>query len=134
MVTFGGAVVADTRRAIRVLETSHPPNWYFPVADVRMSVLLESETKPTVCEWKGVASYFDVLDPDGRLAPAAAWTYEAPQDGLAEIAGWLSFMPGSLECELDGEPVLPQDGGFYGGWITDDVVGPFKGGPGTLGW
>lgn len=134
MVSFGGALVADSRRAIRVLETSHPPNWYFPVDDVRTAALLESDMRPSVCEWKGVATYFDVLAPDGRLALAAAWTYEAPNADFTQITGHLSFMPGSVQCELDGEPVLPQDGGFYGGWITDDVVGPFKGGPGTLGW
>ena len=133
-VAFAGRPVADTRRAIRVLETSHPPTWYLPPEDLDGSALRLSAARPTVCEWKGVATYLDLLGPHGETGQAGGWRYDEPSDGFEAIAGYLSFMPAIAECRIDGVLVRPQDGGFYGGWITDDVVGPFKGGPGTLGW
>jgi uncharacterized protein (DUF427 family) len=121
--------VADTAAAYRVLETSHPPTWYVPRSDVTPGALTPSRTPSTWCEWKGAATYWDVA---GHVA--AAWSYEHPTGGFGEIAGCLAFSPALLRCEVDGELVRPQPGGFYAGWITDDVVGPFKGGPGTRGW
>jgi uncharacterized protein (DUF427 family) len=124
-----GTVVADSRRAYRVLETSHPPTWYLPREDVAPDAVTRSRTGSTWCEWKGAATYWDVLGIE-----AAAWSYESPSPGFEAITGHLAFAPAKVSCEIDGELVRPQAGGFYGGWITDDVVGPFKGGPGTWGW
>ena len=122
--------MADSQRAWRVLETSHPPGIYVPAADVRMELLDLVPGRRTVCEFKGEARYYDVC---GR--PAAAWAYDDPRPGYEAIAGHLSFYPGRVdECRLDDEVVVAQEGGFYGGWITRDIRGPFKGGPGTFGW
>ena len=117
------------RDAYRVLETSHPPTWYLPRDSVSDGVLERSAAASTWCEWKGAATYWDVLG-----LTAAAWSYETPSPGYEAIAGYVTFYPARLACSIDGEPVRPQEGGFYGGWITSDVVGPFKGAPGTLGW
>ncbi len=133
VVRAGGILVAETTRAWRVLETSHPPTWYVPRADVVEGVLQPSRTRSTFCEWKGAATYWDVVTPDGVL-PGVVWSYEDPTPGFEAIAGAITGYPAKLECTVDGERVLPQDGGFYGGWITADVVGPFKGGPGSWGW
>ena len=124
-----GPVVADSRGAYRVLETSHPPTWYLPRADMTPDAITRSRTGATWCEWKGAATYWDVLGIE-----AAAWSYESPSPGFETIAGYVAFAPAKVCCEVDGERVRPQAGGFYGGWITSDVVGPFKGGPGTWGW
>jgi uncharacterized protein (DUF427 family) len=133
VVRLGTTVIADSRRAWRILETSHPPGWYVPREDVDAGAATPSRATSTVCEWKGEATYWDVRA-GGTVRRAAAWSYEQPTARFALIAGALAFMPADLSCEVDGERVRPQDGGFYGGWITSDVVGPFKGGPGTLGW
>jgi uncharacterized protein (DUF427 family) len=133
-VTLGGQTLADTRAAWRVLETSHPPTWYLPPADVADGVLTRSDARSTFCEWKGAATYWDVRVADGRLLEAAAWSYERPTAGFAPITDHLAFSPARLECWVDDEHARPQEGGFYAGWITDDVVGPFKGGAGTVGW
>lgn len=133
-VRFGPLVIADSGSAWRVLETSHPPNWYVPIADIDRHHLRPSAARSTLCEWKGAATYWDVIGADGEIAEAAGWSYERPTPRFAPITGFLAFMPGRLECSVDGEPVVPQAGGFYGGWITGDVVGPFKGEPGTWGW
>jgi uncharacterized protein (DUF427 family) len=133
-VSLGELVIADTRRAWRVLETSHPPTWYLPPDDVTDGVLVRSDARSTFCEWKGAATYWDLLLPEGRRLPAAAWCYQSPVAEYAAITGYFSFAPSRLVCAVDGERARPQEGGFYAGWITDDVVGPFKGGPGTLGW
>lgn len=134
VVRLDDTVIADTRAAWRVLETSHPPTWYLPLVDVSVGALRTSAARPTVCEWKGVATYWDVLA-EGRVPlAAAAWSYQRPSTAFAAIAGHVAFSPARLRCEVDGEQVRPQEGGFYAGWITDDVVGPFKGGPGTTGW
>ena len=132
-VIVDGVVIADTRRALRVLETSHPPAWYLPAEDVRMD-LLRPTSRHTVCEYKGQASYFDITA-GGRARRDAAWTYPRPLPGFEALAGYLSFYPGRVdEAWVDEHRVMPQAGDFYGGWITPDVRGPFKGGPGTRGW
>jgi uncharacterized protein (DUF427 family) len=131
-VQLDGTVVAESDRAVRVLETASPPTIYLPPDEVRTD-LLETGSGHTVCEWKGSASYFDVVT-DGARAPGAAWAYEDPKDAYAELRGWLSFYPRLIECYLDTERVRPQAGEFYGGWVTDEIAGPHKGEPGTEGW
>ncbi|MFN3429915.1 MAG: DUF427 domain-containing protein [Candidatus Sericytochromatia bacterium] len=132
-VVLNGRTIADTRRAVRVLETSHPPVWYVPRADVVRDALAPN-LRSSVCEFKGVASYFDVVA-GGRRELAAAWSYERPAPGYEALAGHIAFYPGRMEaCFVDDEPVTAQPGDFYGGWITRDIVGPFKGGPGSVGW
>jgi uncharacterized protein (DUF427 family) len=126
-VVLGGETVADTEGALRVLETTHPPTLYLPTADVRMD-LLEPVGRRTVCEFKGVARYFDVVA-GGRRAAAAAWSYPAPVEGYEALAGRVAFYPGPMDaCYLGDDRVQAQPGDFYGGWITADVVGPFKSG------
>ncbi len=132
-VIVDGVVVADTTRALRVLETSHPPAWYLPPEDIRMD-LVERSGRTSWCEFKGQATYRS-LRVGSRVVRDAAWVYERPAPGYEAIAGHLAFYPGRVdECWVDDERVVPQAGDFYGGWITTDVTGPFKGGPGTIGW
>jgi uncharacterized protein (DUF427 family) len=132
-VEFAGEVIAETSRGLRVLETSHPPAYYFPREDVRMD-LLEPAVGTTFCEFKGEASYFAVVV-GKRIARKAAWTYESPSPGYEELAGRICFYASRVDaCYVGDEQVTPQEGDFYGGWITSDVVGPFKGGLGTMGW
>lgn len=132
-VVFNGVVIAETERAKRVLETSHPPVYYFPPEDVQMACLKEARGS-SWCEYKGRASYYDVVV-DEREAGRAAWTYHEPSEEYGSIQDHVAFYPEAMDgCYVDGERVRPQPGGFYGGWITDDVVGPFKGSPGTAGW
>lgn len=134
-VEFGGDLIAETRAAYRVLETSHPPTWYLPPGDVVAGKLQRSRARSTMCEWKGAARYWDVVGPDGAvLAEAAAWSYPTPTPRFVPITDYVAFRPEVFDCSVDGERVRAQAGGFYGGWITDDVVGPFKGEPGTWGW
>ena len=148
VVRAGSYIIADTRRAVRVLETASPPTYYLPPADMVRSAVDESAADgsdvdralivPTsgisMCEWKGAASYWTVLLPDGTRLEAVGWSYLRPHSAFASIAGWLSFYPARLHCEVDGERVRPQPGGFYGGWLTDEIVGPVKGDPGTGHW
>ena len=132
-VVFGGIVIAESRQAARVLETSHPPVFYIPPSDIRLEHLTLT-TRSSFCEWKGSASYCDVHVGE-KLARDAAWTYRAPTEAFVTIRDWVAFYPGRMdECTVDGEVVLPQPGGFYGGWITSELEGPFKGDPGTHGW
>lgn len=132
-VVFAGQVLAESRRAFRLLETSHPPNIYVPPEDVDFRWLEPSPTR-TFCEWKGEARYLSAVVGDRRVEDVA-WYYPNPAAGYAELAGYVSFYPGRLDaCYLDEERVKPQEGHFYGGWITSEVVGPFKGGPGSMGW
>jgi uncharacterized protein (DUF427 family) len=132
-VIFNGELLAETYRAKRVLETSHPPVYYFPPEDIKMECLKPSEGR-SWCEWKGQASYFDVVIRD-KLAKQAAWTYVKPTPSFKEIKDHVAFYPWSMDkCFVDGELVRPQPGNFYGGWITNDILGPFKGEPGTSGW
>jgi uncharacterized protein (DUF427 family) len=128
-VVHAGRVVADTRRSVRVLETSQPPAFYLPPADVDLSRLTRTSGS-TWCEWKGAATYWQ-LDEE----PEVAWSYAAPTSGFVAITDHLAFYAQKVdECWVDDEQVQPNPGNFYGGWITSHVVGPFKGGPGTLGW
>lgn len=134
IVRLDGVELARTTRAYRVLETSHPPTWYLPQDDIDMSRVHRSDARGTICEWKGAARYWDVSRADGSVMTAVGWSYPDPNSGFEAITDHLSFYPALLECEIDGETVRPQEGGFYGGWVTDEIVGPFKGAPGTLGW
>lgn len=132
-VTFNGVVIADTRRAKRVLETSHPPVYYIPPEDIRLE-FLERTGRGSSCEWKGRAGYYSVTVGD-RTVLEAAWFYPEPTPPFSAIKDYVAFYPQHMEsCTVDGELVQPQPGGFYGGWITRDIVGPFKGEPGTWGW
>lgn len=132
-VIFNGEVVAETTRALRVLETSHPPSYYIPPADIRMEWLSPAAGR-SVCEYKGVARYWS-LTVGGRSADSAAWSYPNPLPGFEAIRDHLSFYAGRVDaCYVDEERVQPQAGDFYGGWITSDLVGPFKGAPGTWLW
>ena len=132
-VVLDGEVIADTTRAFRVLETSHPPNYYFPPDDVSAGAL-ERTAGASFCEFKGRAHYFDVRGGE-RVEREAAWGYDTPSPAFEAITGYVAFYASRMdECYVDDELVTPQPGGFYGGWITADVVGPFKGGPGTRGW
>ena len=131
-VRHKGIIVVDTREAVRVLETSHPPVYYVPRAEVAADLRLSGHR--TVCEFKGVASYWDLVVGD-TVVPRAAWSYETPSPGYEILAGRPAFYPSTMdECTVDGEPVTPQPGDFYGGWLTADITGPFKGPPGTQTW
>jgi uncharacterized protein (DUF427 family) len=132
-VEFGGQTIADSTRAYRVLETSHPPVFCLPEEDVRTDLLVAVRGR-TMCEFKGQAKYFDVVVGD-RRAERAVWTYPDPTLAFAAIQDCFSFYPSKMDaCWVDGERVQPQEGDFYGGWITSAIVGPFKGGAGTWGW
>jgi uncharacterized protein (DUF427 family) len=132
-VILGGVVIADTRAALRILETSHPPTYYLPVADF-LPGSLRPASGSSYCEWKGVASYVDLLGGD-RVAPAAGWFYPTPARAYAALRDHIAVYPRAVDrCTVDGEVVRPQPGDFYGGWVTDRVVGPFKGEPGTRFW
>ncbi|MHB8671160.1 MAG: DUF427 domain-containing protein [Acidimicrobiales bacterium] len=132
-VVFGGATIVDTHRALRVLETSHPPVIYVPRTEVAPGVLVLG-TATTWCEYKGTATYLSV-QVDEATARDAAWTYEVPRPPYGALAGHVAFHPGRMDaCLLDDEQVQAQPGDFYGGWITASVLGPFKGAPGTAGW
>jgi uncharacterized protein (DUF427 family) len=130
VVELDGQVLADTRRSQRVLETSHPPVYYIPAADVRTERLRPTARRSTWCEFKGAARYYDAGD-----RAAIAWSYPSPSPGYEAIAGHYAFYPGRVDrATVDGEQVKAQSGDLYGGWITSAVTGPFKGGPGTTGW
>jgi uncharacterized protein (DUF427 family) len=127
-------VLADSTLALRVLETSHPPTIYIPPADVRLGLLTASDAGATWCEFKGDARYLDAIVA-GRQARTVAWSYAAPTAGYEALQDHVAFYPGRVDAAwLDDERVQAQPGDFYGGWITDDLVGPFKGPPGTRGW
>lgn len=134
-IICGGRTVVDTRDAVRVLETSHPPTWYVPMAALEGARLVPTRRR-SWCEFKGRAAYWDIaLDGDAGQCAEAAWSYPSPTQGYGALAGMFTVYPDRVDaCLVDDEQVRPQAGGFYGGWITDDVAGPFKGEPGTLGW
>lgn len=133
LVTVAGQVVADTTRAWRVCETSHPPVYYIPRADIAEDVLLPGRGS-SFCEFKGMATYWSVRV-GAWFEPEVAWSYEHPTAAYADLAGAVAFYPGRVSgATIDGERVRPQAGGFCGGWITDELVGPFKGAPATSGW
>jgi uncharacterized protein (DUF427 family) len=122
-VVVDGQVLAATSRALRVLETGHPPTWYFPPEDVRLDLLTPSRRPSTYCEFKGEAAYYDVGQRVG-----IAWTHPSPSPGYEELINYVAFYPGKVDrATVDGEVVGAQAGDFYGGWITRDVVGPFEG-------
>jgi uncharacterized protein (DUF427 family) len=132
-VVVDGIVVADSTRALRVLETSQPPAYYVPIEDVDGDRLRPSPTR-TFCEWKGQASYWSVVT-DRRTVVDAAWSYPAPTARFASLAGSLAFYAQKAdECWVGADRVRANEGSFYGGWITDRIVGPFKGGAGTGWW
>ena len=131
---LGGDVIADTIRAHRVLETGHPPVYYVPLEEVAPGALEPFRDLGSFCKWKGEASYFDVIGGDGRRVERAAWTYHDPAPRFEAIRGAVAFYPGLMdECTIDGELVEALEGGYYGGWITSQVIGLFKGGRGTRG-
>jgi len=133
-VVLGEETLADSARALRVLETSHPPTIYIPPVDVRMDLLSQSQARSTWCEFKGAARYLDA-DVGERHATAVGWSYPAPSSGYEALRDHVAFYPARVdEAWLDDEQVTSQDGDFYGGWITADIVGPLKGGAGTWGW
>ena len=129
-IAHGGRDIATSHAARRVLETASPPAYYLPVADIDPDALVPVAGS-SWCEWKGAARYFALAD--GGAEPVA-FAYDDPTSAFEAIAGWISFYPGRVECYLDDERVRPQPGGFYAGWITDDIVGPVKGEPGTGHW
>ena len=132
-VIFNQRTIADTTSGYRVLETSHPPVYYIPIGDIARQHLQE-ESGSSWCEFKGRAKYWS-LAADGRQSEGAAWSYLSPTPAFTAIAGHLAFYASRVdECWVDDELVKPQQGEFYGGWITSRIVGPFKGGPGTRGW
>lgn len=132
IVKVGEQVIADSINTIRVLETASPPAFYIPPSDINFSCLTNASGS-SLCEWKGAAHYFRLA---GRKSSreAIAWSYPTPFEGFEALANYLSFYPARVECYIDGERVQGQDGGFYGGWVTAEIVGPFKGEPGTGGW
>lgn len=132
-IWLGGERIAATTRSWRVLETSHPPTYYLP-AEAFADGVLRPAAGSSHCEWKGQASYYDLVTAE-RVAPRAAWTYLDPTPRFVDLAGAVAVMAAQVDrCVVEGETVTPQPGGFYGGWITSRVVGPFKGEPGTWGW
>lgn len=132
-IVVAGITIAETSRAMRVLETSHPPVYYLPPEDVRQEYLVPS-AGASYCEFKGHASYYGIRVGE-RIIDQAAWYYPQPTPDFEHIRNFIAFYPGKMDaCFVDGERVRPQAGGFYGGWITHDIVGPFKGEPGTFGW
>ena len=138
-VVHAGAVIVDAPRAVRVLETSQPPAYYVAPEFVDLDLVVASAGRPTMCEWKGVANYADVVVPVDRGEPIvvtqAAWTYRDPTAAFESIAGHWAFYAQQLdECWIDDERVTSNEGSFYGGWVTANVTGPFKGAPGTLHW
>jgi len=132
-VIFNGQTIADTTTAYRVLETSHPPVYYIPPADIAQQYLLAA-SGGSWCEFKGQAKYWS-LWVNGLTAENAAWSYPEPSAAFIEIAGYLAFYASRVDhCWVDDERVQAQAGDFYGGWITSRILGPFKGGAGTRGW
>ena len=132
-VLLNGTEIASTRAGFRVLETHHPPSYYIPPGDIRPGALRPASGR-TFCEWKGFARYFDVISGD-RVEARAAWAYPDPTEGFHAIADYVSFYPGRMEaCYVGDVRVIPQPGDFYGGWVTPNLDGIVKGGPGTEGW
>jgi uncharacterized protein (DUF427 family) len=133
VIEHGGQVIADTRNTVRVLETSHPPNYYIPPHDIAEGVLRRAGGS-SFCEWKGAAKYWDVVVED-EVLEQVGWSYPNPTASFAILADFIAFYAAPFDrCLMDGEVVTPQPGEFYGGWITSKVAGPFKGRPGSRLW
>lgn len=134
IVEFDGIRIATTNAAFRVLETSHPPVYYIPQQDIQMEYLRQSDGRSSFCEFKGAAVYWDIITPS-KESLKAAWSYPTPTLRFQPLANHLAFYASRVDaCYVDGELVQSQEGDFYGGWITANIVGPFKGGEGTWGW
>ncbi len=132
-IIFNGLVIADTQRAKRVLETSHPPVYYIPPQDVKMEYFIPT-THSSFCEFKGRASYYTIQVGD-KSVPNGAWYYRKPSKGYESMTNYIAVYPGKMDaCYVDGEKAQAQEGDFYGGWLTKSIIGPFKGGVGTFGW
>lgn len=133
LIEHRGVIVAETRASVRTVETSHPPSYYIPRADIAPGALRRAAGS-SFCEWKGAASYWDVIVGD-QLLPRVGWSYANPTAPFAALRDYVAFYAAPFDrCTVDGEQVTPQAGGFYGGWITSAFAGPFKGGPGSQGW
>ena len=133
-IVFNGVTIADTTGAYRVLETSHPPTYYLPPADIQMQYVFPVPGASSLCEWKGQAGYVTLRVGD-KEAARVGWRYSNPTPAFAPIKDLIAFYAAPMDaCFVDGERVTPQPGGFYGGWVTSDIVGSFKGEPGTMGW
>ncbi len=132
-ISHHGVIIAETRRGVRTLETSHPPSYYFPREDVALALLSPSMNR-SFCEWKGDATYFDVAV-KGEVLTDIAWSYHRPTASFVILRDHIAFYAAPFEgCFVDGEKVVPQPGGFYGGWITSKFAGPFKGITGSRFW
>lgn len=132
-IVHGGRHIADTRASVRTLETTHPPSYYIPPGDIDTSLLRPSK-RTSFCEWKGVATYVDVVI-DGQVFADIGWRYAAPTPPFAMLRDHIAFYADPFDlCLVDGDRVTPQPGGFYGGWITSRLTGPFKGIPGSRFW
>lgn len=134
VLTLNGTVICRTTNALKVLETSHPPVWYLPERDFAAGVVTPGFGS-SYCEFKGTARYFNLVTPAGPAAERSAWTYLDPARNFTALIGHIAVYAQALDSvTVAGELVVPQPGGFYGGWITADVCGPFKGVPGSSGW
>lgn len=133
IVRFDEIIIARTARSLRICETASPPTFYLPPTDVDQNFLRRSKSS-TFCEWKGQATYCSLEIPEQEVHVDVGWSYEQPLAEFEPIKGFFAFYPGRLNCTVDGNTVLSQPGDFYGGWITPEIVGPFKGESGTLGW
>jgi uncharacterized protein (DUF427 family) len=132
-IIFNNVIIVDTFNSYRVLETSHPPVYYIPPENIRMNYL-QSSIGNSFCEWKGLAHYYSI-EVDGKKAEKVAWYYPDPNQDFKDISNYVAFYPAAMDaCYVNGEKVQPQPGDFYGGWITSNIVGPFKGDPGTMFW
>jgi uncharacterized protein (DUF427 family) len=132
-IIFNSVIIADTNSSYRVLETSHPPVYYLPPQDIKVEYL-QATAEKSFCEWKGLAEYYTITVGDQQVINAA-WYYPEPTPEFQAIKNYLAFYPAKMTaCYADGELVQPQPGNFYGGWITSDIVGPFKGVPNSWGW
>lgn len=127
-----GSLIADSRDCVRVLETASPPVFYLPPDDVEWDALEATDAR-TTCEWKGVATAYDVVV-DGERVKGAAWSYQEVFADFKDLLGWVAFYPGLVSCFVERETVYPQPGGYYGGWVTREIIGPFKGAAGTEDW
>ena len=132
-VIINNKTIAKSKNVIRVLETSHPPTYYIPVNDIKLDFLKKNKNN-SFCEWKGFANYYDLIADEVNI-PNVGWYYPKPTKNFFSIKNFISFYAvGKLKCVVNGEIVKKQDGNFYGGWITTNLRGPFKGGTGTMGW